>query len=43
MAKKSQIDRAIEQLEGEIAVLEAAKARLIAQRDAQQAAKVRPT
>lgn len=40
MAKKSQLDKAIEGLDAEIAVLEAAKARLIAQRDAQLAKKV---
>ena len=39
MSKKSQLEKAIEALECEIKTLEAAKARLVAQREAQTAKK----
>jgi prefoldin subunit 5 len=43
MGKPSQIDRAIEDIEGEIEVLQAALARLQRQKDEQQAKKVTVT
>lgn len=42
MAKR-QLDKAIEQIDGEIAVLQAARTRLVQQRDEQVAKRAKPT